>query len=176
MDFLELAKERYSVRKLCEKQVEQEKIDKILEAARFCPTAVNYQPQRIVILQDSLKLEQLKECTKYHFNAPLAMVVCYDEKVSWKHPDKIHDSGEVDASIAATQMMLEIHNIGLGTTWVGYFDHKKLSQMLELPEHIKPVVVFPIGYPSEQSKPIHLHYEKQNIDQMISYNTYKENK
>ena len=64
MNFLELAKERYSCRSFAEKEVEMEKIEKILEAARLAPTAVNYQPQRILILNDKEKLSRLSECTK----------------------------------------------------------------------------------------------------------------
>ena len=57
MNFLDLAKERYSCRSFAEKEVEMEKIEKILEAARVAPTAVNYQPQRILILNDKEKLK-----------------------------------------------------------------------------------------------------------------------
>ena len=65
MDFLSLAKQRYSCREFSNKKVEKEKIEKILEVARLSPTAVNYQPQRILVLQDKEKLLKLKECTRY---------------------------------------------------------------------------------------------------------------
>lgn len=76
MDFLELAKERYSVRKFSDKKVEREKLDAILEAGRCAPTAVNYQPQRVLVLESPEALEKLKGCTPYHFHAPLALLVC----------------------------------------------------------------------------------------------------
>ena len=82
MEFDQLLKERYSVRKFSNQKVEKEKIDKILEAARIAPTAVNYQPQRILVVEDPDNLAKLKECTKYHFHAPLAMILCYDKTVS----------------------------------------------------------------------------------------------
>ena len=66
MDFLELAKERYSVRKFSDKKVEREKLDAILEAGRCAPTAVNYQPQRVLVLESPEALEKLKGCTPYH--------------------------------------------------------------------------------------------------------------
>ena len=63
MDFLKLAKERYSVRKFSDKKVEREKLDAILEAGRCAPTAVNYQPQRVLVLESPEALEKLKGCS-----------------------------------------------------------------------------------------------------------------
>ena len=65
MEFLELARNRYSCRSFDNKTVEQEKIDKILEAARISPTGRNWQPQRILVLTDKEQLEKLSECTQY---------------------------------------------------------------------------------------------------------------
>ena len=101
-----------------------------MEAARVAPTACNFQPQRILVLDNKESLEKLKKCTPYHFHAPLALVVCYDKTTSWKRKDG-DDMGEVDAAIVTTQMMLETENIGLGTTWVGYFDKAELVKEFE---------------------------------------------
>lgn len=60
MEFDQLLKERYSVRKFSNQKVEKEKIDKILEAARIAPTAVNYQPQRILVVEDPDNLAKHK--------------------------------------------------------------------------------------------------------------------
>lgn len=116
MDLMNLFKERHSVRKFSDKKVEKEKIDAILEAGRLAPTAVNFQPQRICVLESDESLLKLKDCTRYHFDAPLAIIVCYDNTVSWKRSYDNKDMGEVDASIVATHMMLEVTNLGLGTT------------------------------------------------------------
>ena len=116
MDLMNLLKERYSVRNFSDKKVEKEKINAILDAGRLAPTAVNFQPQRILVLESEQSLANLKECTRYHFEAPLAFLICYDNTVSWKRAYDNKDMGEVDASIVATQMMLEITNLGLGTT------------------------------------------------------------
>ena len=74
MDFLQLVKDRYSVRKFSDRKVEQEKLDLILEAGRVAPTAVNYQPQRILVLSSEENLAKLKSCTIYHFHAPMALL------------------------------------------------------------------------------------------------------
>ncbi len=119
MDFLELAKQRYSVRKFCDKKIEQDKIDLILEAGRIAPTAVNYQPQRILVLDNQQSLDKLGECTPYRFQETLALLVYYDQTVSWKRKYDNKDSGEIDASIVATHMMLQAASLGIGSTWSG---------------------------------------------------------
>ena len=76
MRFLQLAKEqRYSVRKFKDQPVEKEKLDLILEAGRIAPTACNYQPQRILVIEDTDALQKLKQCTSCHFDAPLALMI-----------------------------------------------------------------------------------------------------
>ena len=72
MDFLDLAKKRYTVRKYLPKQVEQEKLDLILEAGRLAPTAVNYQPQRIIVLNTPENLEKIKQFTTFNYDVKLA--------------------------------------------------------------------------------------------------------
>jgi len=116
MDFLELAQKRYSCRSFLDKEVEKEKLEKILEAGRIAPTAVNYQPQRILILQGKEQLEKLKDCTIYGWGAPIILVICYDKNISWKRKYDGKDEGIIDASIVTTHMMLEIADLGLGTT------------------------------------------------------------
>ena len=84
MDFLQLAENRYSVRKFTECPVEREIIDKILRAGTLAPTAKNLQPQRILVMDTQETLEKLDRATKCRFGAPAAMLVCYDRDVCWK--------------------------------------------------------------------------------------------
>ena len=71
MDFLELAKKRYSERYFDQRPIEQEKLDKILEAGRIIPTACNYQPQHFYIIRSEDGLRKLKTVTHFHYNVPL---------------------------------------------------------------------------------------------------------
>ena len=109
MDFLELAKNRYSERYFDPKPIEQGKLDRILEAGRVAPTACNYQPQRFFLIRSEGARAKLRTVTRFHFNAPLVILVCYDLGTVWTNPnDRLYDaynSGEQDASIAATSMM-----------------------------------------------------------------------
>lgn len=172
MDFLQQAKERYSVRKFEDKNVESDKIELILEAGRVAPTAANNQPQRVLVLNKDESLEKLKECTPYHFNAPLAMIICFDSNISWKHPKTKKDMGEVDAAIVTTHMMLEISYLGLGSTWVAYFDTDAVKSVFGLPENIEPVAILPIGYPSPDHSPHPMHYKRLEKSETVFYNLF----
>lgn len=172
MDFLGLAKERYSVRKFSSKKVECEKINLILEAGKLAPTACNFQPQRLLILDDEIGLDKLKNCTPYHFDAPLVILICYDNTVSWKRKYDNKDSGDIDASIVTTHMMLEIANLGLGTTWVGSFDPELTRKTFKLPENIIPVALLPIGYPAGDSQPNPNHDKRFDKSQVVFHNSF----
>lgn len=169
MNFLELSKERYSVRKFSEKKVEREKLEKVLEAGRIAPTAVNNQPQKVYLIESDEAIEKLKSCTKCCFNAKTFLLVCYDKTKSWKRNYDNEDGGTIDASIVGAHMMLEAVEQGLGTTWVGSFDPAKISEEFELDDDIVPVALFPIGYPAEDAEPSERHYIRKEIDEIVVY-------
>lgn len=175
MDFSELTRERYSVRQFSAEKVSPEELAKILEAARAAPTAANKQPQRILVLDSAENLTKLKACTAYHFDAPLALVVCYDKEASWKHPlekGERWDAGVVDASIIGCHIMLEAHNLGLGSTWVGYFDSAALRANFAIPHNYEPVAIFPIGRPALDARPTSRHFERLALGKTTFFNSF----
>lgn len=173
MDFLDLAKQRYSCRMFSNKAVEKEKLELILEAGRLAPTGRNFQPQRILVLTEKEEREKISECTAYGWGAPVIMIVCYDKDVSWKRKQDGAEGGEVDASIVTTHMMLEIQNLGLGTTWVGSFSPEKLKEVYKFPANLEPVAILPIGYPSEDAHPSDLHAQRNSIEEIVYWNKIK---
>lgn len=172
MDFLELAEKRFSCRKFKDKPVEEEKIQAMLKVAQLAPTAVNFQPQRILVLTDKEKITSLdtNKCTRYTFNAPLMMVVCYDTEKSWKRRCDDHDEGEIDASIITTHIMLEAYELGLGCTWVGAFNPEIAKEVLNIPENYNVVALLPIGYPDEE--PSAKHSERIAIEEFTFRNEF----
>ena len=168
-DFLELAESRYSVRKYAEKAIEPEKMERILRAGQVAPTAANAQPQRVLVLQSAEALARVREVTRFHFNAPAVLLVCYDRRASWKAKDG-HDSGYVDAAIATTQMMLEAFDEGIGSCWVRGFDKNAVAEVFGLPEHLEPVAMLPMGYPAEGSHPWPgTHDSRLPIEETVKY-------
>ncbi|WP_407410170.1 nitroreductase family protein [Methanobrevibacter sp.] len=167
-DFLKLACERYSVRQYSNKPIEDEKLEKILKAGQVAPTAANRQPQRVFVIKSEESLEKLRFFTPFCYNAPIVLMMCYDRNVSGKAIDG-HDSGIVDATIALTHMMLEAYDLGIGSVWVRGYDSRILERIFNLPENLVSVALLPIGYPSQNSKPIQLHYNNISIEDMVTY-------
>lgn len=176
MDFMDISKMRVTVRKFSQKPVEEEKIEKILEAGRWSPTAVNVQPQRIIVLNtpenlakvtefcsfcyDQKYVDLSKECDdkehgkiNLYYGAPLVLFVCYDKTACWTHPQSGKSSGATDGTIVATHMMLEAASIGLGTVWISYFDEDKAKELLKIPEIWQLVCMLYIGYPADNFVP-----------------------
>ncbi len=172
MDFLELAKERYSERFFDSRPIEQEKLDRILEAGRLVPTACNYQPQKFYLIRKPEAMAKLKTVTNFHYNAPLMILVCYDLRQVWTNPaDRYYqnyNSGEQDASIAATTMMYEAEEQGIHTIWIRGFDSKTVVDTFGLPDYMIPVMMLGLGYPNERAKANAWHYKRKPIDEFVT--------
>lgn len=169
MDFNELVASRYSVRSFASTPVPAEKLQAVLAAARQAPTACNLQPQRIFVLQSSEALAKLHAITSCHFNAPVVLLVCYDKTECWARSFDGFKSGEMDASIVGTYLMLAAVEQGLGSTWVCYFDAAKLSKEFALPKNLVPAALFPLGVPASGSKPNPLHFERKPLEETVSW-------
>lgn len=175
-NFLELAKARYSCRNFTPKMIEEEILEQILEAGRLSPTAVNYQPQRILVVRDERTIEKLKGSTNFTFNAPVILVVCHDVSEAWKDPYGCIDFGTVDATIVATHMMLEAADLGVGSTFVGHFCTKQIMEDLNIPSYLKPVCLLPMGYPCEEHKagrPSKMHETRKSLEETVFFDTFE---
>ncbi len=168
-DFLELAKARYSVRKFDgSKPIEDEKMALILEAAKVAPSACNAQAVKLYIISSKEGMEKANKLTPCVFGANTLLMFCYDADKEWrsKTEENFH-SGDEDASILATHVMFEAFELGLGTCYVNMFSRKAASELFDLPSNIVPVLVMPIGYEEEGSKPAPLHTMYSNWDNVV---------
>ena len=156
-------------RKFSDQKVEQEKLDLILEAGRNAPTAHNNQPQRIFVLQSPEALEKADACTPMHFHAPMTLVVAYDPEAAWKREHDGKNHGEIDASIAITQMMLQAADLGLGSTYVGVFEPEKLLEAFPEMAGLCPIAMLPMGYPAENARPSKLHTMRKPMEELVKY-------
>lgn len=172
MDFFKLASERYSVRKFENKHIEQEIIDKILACSHIAPTGCNYQPQRILVLNTDEALEKLKKCTKCHFEAPTAMLVCYNKDESWVRKYDGALSAPVDAAIVTTHLQLMAYSLGIGSTWVMHFDPFAMREEFNIPENIEPLALLVMGYPHQEAKPLDLHDKFRPIKEVVFYDSF----
>jgi len=152
MDFIDLAKSRYSCRKFSERAVESEKLEAVLEAGRLAPTATNAQPVTVLVLKSEEALNKLRALTRMTYNANTILVVCYNTEISWKakNYNDDFDAGDMDASIVTTHMALAAKNLGLDTLWARAFNAADVARAFDLPENVHVACILDVGYADEE--------------------------
>jgi len=176
MSFLDIAKERCSVRSYLPREVEEEKLLQVLEAARVAPSACNLQPWQIIVARDpQLKAELAKAYPRDWFvKAPVILVACCDHSQSWKRFDG-KDYSDVDIAIATDHMTLAAADLGLGTCWLGAFDPEKCRKALNLPQYVEPVVMLPLGYPAQTDSPDRHRTRRKSLGEIVRWDNAENN-
>jgi Nitroreductase len=173
MGFLDIAKARFSVRNYKPVEIEDNKLSMMLEAFRVAPSAVNFQPWHIILIKTDpgkLKVHEAypREWLK---TAPVILIVCGDHRLSWKRSDN-KDHLDIDVSIAIDHLMLQATELGLGTCWVCNFNTSTIRKNFNLPEHIEPIAIIPVGYPTD-SPDVNRHESKRKpIDAFLHHETF----
>lgn len=162
MEIKEALEKRFSCRKFKDEKITEDELYQILEAARLAPTACNYQPQKIYVVENPNLLEQLKEATKYTFNAKTILVICHDSEVSWHRKDNV-DFGSVDSAIAATQMTLMATSLNIGSCFVCSMNPVKIKEILGLKDSYVVDILLPIGYKDEDK----MHNTRKDLDSLV---------
>lgn len=171
MEFLDLVKNRYSCRKFCDKNVEEEKLLQILEAGRLAPTAMNHQPLKIFVVKSAQSLEKLRGITRMAYNAPVVLMVCYDKDLCYRalNYNDEHECGDMDASIVTTTMMMQATELGLNTLWARGFNAVEIARAFELPENLKLSCLLDIGYADPaDGGPSPRHSVRKGMDELVS--------
>lgn len=167
MDFKELIENRYSCRKFSEKKVDLKLLEEIIEAGNKAPTAVNYQPFKIFLMNSEEAKENIRKATSYTFGANTFIIIGSKKQEGWIRSFDKQNFADIDASIVATHIMLKIYEIGLATTWVGYFDVSFLKNIYSEMNGYNLIALFPIGYEAENSKPSNWHYQRKNKKEIL---------
>lgn len=168
MDVLTAIKERRSVRRYQNRQVEEEKLELILEAARLAPSARNLQNWRFLVVRDAELRKQIADIAQQPFvgTAPAIIVGVSTD------PDRVMScevpAYAVDVTIAMTNITLQAVSLGLGTCWIGAFKQAELKELLNVPAEYKAVLVMPLGYPEDAPKSKH----RRPIEQIVLYDKF----
>ena len=171
MDFIEIAKKRYSVRGYQDKKVEEEKLEKILEAAHVAPTAANLQPIRLIVVQSREGLAKIGKGANL-YGAPLAVIVCADHGKAWVRPFDKKQTADIDASILTDHMMLQATELGLGSVWICYFKPDVIRKEFGLPDDLEPVNILAVGYSDEEAADPERHSQTRiPVEELVSYET-----
>ena len=160
MDFLELARKRYSVRSYKRDPVEKGKLERILEAARLAPTAVNIQPFQLLVIHTAGRESELLQIynKKWFVQPPMVICACGIPGKSWVRNDG-KNYNDVDVTIVMDHLILAATAEGLGTCWIGAFDPVAAKKLLGLPAGVEPIALTPLGYaadkaPAKKRKPL----------------------
>ncbi len=181
MGFNELIKQRQSVRKYQDKAVEQEKIEQLIEAVHIAPSACNSQPWKLIIVNDPELKNKVAKATssktvpinKFVSQAPvIAVLVIEKAKLIAQISGKVKDQeySQYDIGIAAGHFCLQATELGLGTCIIGWFDGKKIQQLLNIPSKRKVGLLITLGYPPEDyrmRKKI-----RKPVEQICGFNSY----
>ncbi len=171
MDFYDAVKDRFSVRAYEDRPVEQEKLDRILDAARLAPSAKNLQECRYIVVTDKEKREQLIQAAagqKFVGQAPVVIVCCAVTDAN----DLMrcgHARYTIDSGIAIEHLALAATAEGLGSCWIGSFYPDQVRSILGIPEEVEVVELLPIGYPSPKGKQAR---GRKDIDEIVCYDKW----
>ena len=168
MGVLELMKRRCSVRKFQKRPIETDKLLYVLEAARVAPSACNYQPWRFIVIQDRRRIAQIAPAWVHQSNAPVMIVACGDHRRAWRRRDG-KDHCDIDVAIAVDHMTLAAAEAGLGTCWICSFDAFRCAILLELPQHLEPIALLPIGYPAESKDAGRHDHERKPLEEIVAW-------
>ncbi len=182
IDFLSLVKERQSDRRYSDKPVEKEKLMRCLEAARLAPSACNSQPWTFIVVDDpELKNKVAKETSGgvlplNHFTAQapvLITIVLEKPNITCGFGEMVKDKRFtlMDIGIAASQFCLQAAAEGLGSCMLGWFNEKKVAELLKIPKSKRPMLIITLGYPAgKKRKKI-----RKKPEEVFRYNSYRNN-
>ena len=169
MNILDIAKKRFSVRSYLDKEIPQETLNMILEAAHVAPTAANMQPVKLLVVKSEESKQKLAKAANI-YNAPLAIIVCSDHSIAWKRPFDNKQTTDIDASILTDHMMLEATELGLGSVWICYFKPDVIKEEFNLSDNLEPVNILAIGYSDEKPASLTRHEETRiPLSDLVSY-------
>ena len=169
MDVLEAIKTRRSIRSYLPKEVEREKLDQILEAARLAPSGANRQEWKFIVVTEPGLRRELAGITRgqsFVTDAPVVIAaVATDPKVTTGSGEPAH---RIDVSIAVDHMTLAAHALGLGTCWIGAFDQRGAERVLGVPKTAEVIVLLTLGYAAQEGA----FRGRKAIGEIVSYNRY----
>ncbi|MFQ5909123.1 MAG: nitroreductase family protein [Thermoplasmata archaeon] len=156
MEVKKAIRDRRSIREFRSEPVSEELVAELIELANMAPSAGNLQAREFIVVRDEHTKEALTAAAgnqNFISRAPVCIVVCvnYERIAHYGQRGRelyvLHDTGA-----AIQNILLAAHDMGLGTVWVGAFNETPVRRLLNLPEHIRPVAIVPVGHPAQQPR------------------------
>jgi nitroreductase len=158
MDIFDAIRNRRSIRSYEEAAVTEDQIRTLIEAASYAPSAGNIQPWEFVVVRDpqiKMRLSAAALHQEFIEEASVVIVVCANEERSRQgYGSRGSNLYCIQDTAAATEnLLLAAHALGLGTCWIGAFREDAARRALNMPSHVRPVAIIPVGIPSESPSP-----------------------
>jgi len=169
MDVFEAISKRYSCRAYEDRPIEQEKLARVLEAARLAPSAKNFQDWRFVVVTDAdtkAKLAEAANNQKFVGTAAAVIVACSNNDHVMTCGQAI---GPIDVAIALEHIVLQAVAEGLATCWIGAFQTNKVRDILGIPADIAVIELMPIGYPADSQR----SPRREPIEKIVCYEKWQ---
>jgi nitroreductase len=173
MDIYEAVRERTSIRSYRPDPIEDDKLERILDAARMAPSGKNGQPWTfIVVTSEETRKKLVPACKNQEFvgQAPVVIAVCGHEDMAYKKMGGYWNSMPIDIGIALEHLMLAAVSEGLGTCWIGAFIEDQVREILGVPPDVKIVALTPVGYPAEDKT----HRPRKSLDEIVMRERWKD--
>ena len=169
MNVHEAIEQRYSVRSYQDKPIEQDKLERVLNAARTAPSASNRQDWKFVVVRDAEVKKALAEAAgKQMFVQAAVVVAAVATNPTRKMPCQV-EAGTIDCAIAVDHMTLAAVEEGLGTCWIGAFDQAKCCKVLGVPDTARIIELLPIGYSAAERK----DKSRKTMAEVICYDKFE---
>lgn len=167
MEFIDVIKERYSVRGYLDNEVEKEKLEYVLKAATIAPTGVNAQPFKVFVIDAKKYKQELSEiyAAKWFVEAPYVLCVVALRDKAWTRPWDGKNIADIDATIVMDHIILAATDVGLGTCYIGAFKKNRAHQFLNLDENEEPVLFTPLGYGNAEPR----ETPRKELDEFVVY-------
>ena len=171
MTFQDLIHQRESIRNYDpEKPVEQEKLERILEAGRIAPSAANRQPWQFYLVSSPENLKKVSACysRSWFSDAPHILIVAGKRDEAWTRQGDGYNALETDLTIAMDHIILAAEAEGVATCWIAAFDPDKLKQAKILDTDEEVFAITPLGYPKEGFKKRGVK-DRKSTEKVITY-------
>jgi len=173
LDVFEAIKERRSTRSYTDEKVSEEDVERLIEAARWAPSAGNIQPWEFVIVKEAETKRKLSDAAlnqTFIEKAPVVIVVCADVTRSSRG---YGSRGEhlyciQDTAAATENILLAAQHLGLATCWVGAFRENEVAKAVKAPMNLKPVAIVSVGHPAERR----MASQKRSFSEIVHYETF----
>jgi nitroreductase len=168
---LDVIRQRRSIRVYKRDPIPEESLLRVLEAARLAPSGKNLQPWKFVVVQNNelkKKLAKASNLQDFIANAPLIIVACGFPDECYRSLGRYMKSWPVDVTIALEHLILQAHEEGLGTCWIGSFEEEEVKSLLNVPDQVKVLALTPLGYPGEVPE----FRGRKSLEKIVSYDSF----